>query len=90
MISRSVFLQGIQKIMEVLPPVKGLTDKGIEVYYEHLENRFTDASFTSCVSEIIATQRDFPRISDFILRSPAVVDQETLTKLRAKLAQYED
>lgn len=70
MISRSVFLKEIQKIMEVLPPYKGLSEKGIEIYYEHLSNRFVDdAQFLQTVNTIITTQRDFPRIADFVVNT---------------------
>lgn len=68
--------------MEVLPPYKGLTDKGMEVYFEHLKDRFTDAQFKEAISEIIVTQREFPKISDLILRSQSYYQASDALKKR--------
>lgn len=59
-------MAGMKRVIEVLPPSRGLSEKGIEIYYECLKDRFTDESFMLSITHIIETQRDFPRIADFI------------------------
>lgn len=75
--------------MEVLPPSRGLSEKGILVYFDYLQHRFSDVSFAEAANQIITTQREFPRIADFITHSsqPSVTaeQKEMIEKAKVKV-----
>ena len=77
-LTKEVFKNEMQDLCEIYN--YEASKRQMELYYEHIKEKFTDASFEKACDKIVLSERFFPTVSAFIENNETPLTSEEIFK----------